>query len=502
MENQIKKIIVVGRDADAWISALMLQLSFAKSETPVDVHLIELPSRLHIHDIFSVLPSHKVLHKVLGINEGSVFKTSGQYSLGQRFVNWNKNTDYFHSYDSYGVNFGRVDFFQYWIKAQKKGLNVPLEAFSLGAEAAKQGRFVVFGESASAFSKATHGYHLSAIPYLKMIAKTAIAAGVHHQAKEISNVEIVDGKIKSLKLDDGQSLEADFYVDASGEEARLISQIEDKSNFENWQKWLPCDRQIMVSAPPLSPAPAFSQIVALEEGWMSFSPLLNRSALTAVYSSAHSTFEKTAKAMQANARAALGGFVERPFISGARKKSWIGNCLSLGTSAVSLEALDATQLHILHIGLSLLRSLFPTNKLSMPEAHIFNDKMASFVGNVRDFTIAHYKLNQRNGEEFWGERRVAEVPETLQRKIQLFAKRGVVSLQEDETFQEENWTSIFVGHGLIPETYDPLVDKMPHQEHVEQFQRLLQYIGSEIENMPTIEAHIEMNSDTTYQSMF
>lgn len=492
----------MGRDADAWISALMLKLSFAKSESPVEVHLIELPSKLHVHDVYSVLPAHKVLHKVLGIKESLIFKASGQYSLGQRFINWSKNQSYFHSYDSHGVNLGHVDFFQYWIKAHKKGLNVPLEAFSLGAEAAKQGRFVVFGETASAFSKATYGYHLSAIPYLTMIAKAAMVAGVQHQSKEIHEIEVRDGKISSVTLDDGQILQADFYVDASGEEAKLISQVEDKENFENWQKWLPCDRQIMVSAPPLTPAPAFGQTIAFEEGWMSFSPLLDRTVLSAVYSSVYSTKDKTIKTMQALARTNMNGFVERSFISGARKKAWVGNCLSLGLSSVSLEGLDATQLHALHIGLSLLRNLFPTDRNTMPEAKIFNNKMASFIGNLRDFTVAHYKLNQRNGDQFWDDVRASEVPENLHRKIELFKKRGIVSVQEDETFQEEDWTSIFVGHGLIPEFYDPLVDNMPHEEHVEQFQKILHYIASEVQNMPTIEAHIEMNSDSPYQSMF
>lgn len=503
LDNRIKKIAIVGRDADAWLTSLMLQLSFAKSSSPVEVKLIELPSKIHPHDFYSVLPSHKILHKVLGINENVLFKASSQYSLGQRFVNWTNNESFFHCYDTHGISMGYVDFFQYWIKARNRmQLDVPLEDFSLGVELAKQGRFVSLGESSDAFSKATYGYHLNALSYLRIIAKAAVNAGLQYQTNQIKDVRSENGFIKSILLDDGTTIEADLFVDASGEEAVLISKLEDSGNYESWSRWLPCDRQIQVSAPPLSPMPVFAQIAAFKHGWMGFFPLLNRTALTSVYSSSAATTDDVVKNMEVISRARMDGFVEKTISAGARKKCWIGNCIALGTAAVSLEPLDAVQLHLLHVGLSWLRSLFPNDKNLMPESDVFNFKMQSHAVNIRDFQIAHYKLNRRAGDPFWDKLRTMEVPETLERKLKLFSYRGVVGMLEDETFQEENWTSILVGHGLIPSTYDPLVDKISEEDHVQQFQRILQYVQSEAQKMPTIEAHIEMNSDNPYQSMF
>ena len=87
-----------------------------------------------------------------------------------------------------------------------------------------------------------------------------------------------------------------------------------------------------------------------------------------------------------------------------------------------------------------------------------------------------------------------EIPATLNEKFALFKARGRVAMQENETFQEESWTSIFVGHGLQPITYDPLVDNMPEHEQIEHFQKILKYIAGEIQSMPSLQAYVEMNA--------
>lgn len=495
MNRPIKKIVVVGRDADAWLTALMLQLSLVSSASGVSVELIELPSQLCPHDYYSVLPSHKALHKVLGVNENALLKTcSGLYVLAQRFSNWSgTDTPFVHAYDTQGDSMGNVDFFQYWLKAHKSGLNVLLEDFSLGAVAAKQGRFVVLGDSSGSFSRATHGYHLSALPYLQAVGKAALKAGLVHRTGAIKSVEVNAGFIQSLILQDDTVVDGDLFIDATGAEAALISQLEE-NNYESWQHWLPCDRKLVTSAPPLNPVPAFSQISAFAEGWIGFFPLANRTAVTAVYSSRHTNSNDVLQKMATLS----GGNIERAAeircSAGARKKHWIGNCVALGTAAVNLDAVDATDLHMLHLGLSLLRELFPVNKDDMKEAALFNEKMQSYATNVRDFQIGHYQLNKRFGEPFWNEARNAVPPATLVKKIALFAQRGCIAMREDETFQEENWTSLFVGHGVMPKAYDPLVDKMSEQEQIEQFQSMLRHIASEVQSMPSLQTHVEMSS--------
>jgi tryptophan halogenase len=67
-------------------------------------------------------------------------------------------------------------------------------------------------------------------------------------------------------------------------------------------------------------------------------------------------------------------------------------------------------------------------------------------------------------------------------------------MEEDETFQEENWTSVFIGHHLTPQSWDPLVDKIPEQEQIANFQKILRFIAAEVKTMPSLQAHLELNA--------
>lgn len=496
MDSSIRKVVIVGRDAGAWLSALALQLNFGRAG--VEVHLVELPSALRPQDLYVTLPAQQAFHRLLGLDENRLLRAcSGLFTLGQRFSNWSGSAPPFlHAYDTHGISLNRIDFFQYWLKARANGLKVPLEEFSLGAVTAKQGRFVVFNETTRPFSNATYGYHLGAIPYLQAIGKAALKAGLRHTATtgEPRSVEHREGLIKSIRLQDGSTIEGDLFIDASGPQGCLISHLE-RDNFESWKAWIPCDRLMVASAPRLNPVPAFSQISAFREGWLGIYPLMDRTALVAAYASEFISDQDMPRTMSALSGMRFeGDSVMSPLIVGARSKHWIGNCVALGDTAVNPAPLDAVQLQILNIGLSYLISLFPVDRNDMKEAEIYNSKLVAYAAGVRDFQISHFKLNRRFDQIIWDTAREQSVPETLARKLRLFESRGIVAMDESETFQEENWTSVLIGHNLVPRSWDPLVDKMSEQEQIASFQRILGFIASEVKTMPSLQAHLELNA--------
>ncbi len=504
MSRPIRKLVIVGRDAAAWLSALALQTSFAKADDGVDIELIELPSALGPQDAFVTLPPQHAFHDLLNLDENRLLRAcAGLYVLGQRFSNFSgAAAPFLHAYDTHGVSLNHVDFLQFWLKARAAGLQVPLEDFSLGAAAAKQGRFVIFNDATRSFSNAAYGYHLDAIPYLRAIGKTALQAGLRHTVAEVAAVDHDGDRIRSLRLDDDTVVEADLFVDASGPEARLMRHLE-KDNWESWADWLPCDRTLVASAPALNPAPAFAQISAFSGGWLGIHPLMDRTALIAAWSSRHIQNSDLPDIVAALSGLKLDGdVVISSSAPGARRAPWIGNCIAVGDTGTFLEPLDGVQLHMLHTGLSHLVSLFPVDRDDMKEARVYNAKMAAHAVGLRDFQIAHYALNRRFDDPFWNEARAQEVPDTLATKLDLFRRRGIVAMREHETFHEENWTSILIGHGLIPATWDPLADNVPEQEQIANFQRMLKFIADEVESMPSLQAHIELNAPATSDYIF
>jgi tryptophan halogenase len=164
----------------------------------------------------------------------------------------------------------------------------------------------------------------------------------------------------------------------------------------------------------------------------------------------------------------------------------------LGSAATSLEPLDATQLHLLHLGLSQLRELLPQNSEYETEAKIYNEKMRCYAEGTRDFMFARYYLNRRYDDDFWNQLRDQPLPDQLQQRLSLFGARGLIPMFEDDLFLEEDWYALFVGSRLRAEHLDPLIARIPDEELMPKFQQLLAYIKTEVEKMPLLQSYTEM----------
>jgi len=489
VKRRIEQVVVVGADAPAWMAAAALHRSLGGAG--VRVRVIELPTLLQPIDVYSAVPELAGLHYRLDLEERLLFSACKAVPVaGQRFSNWSSAAPPFiHGYDRPSPPSGaNVSFTQYWIKGRQKGLRTAFENFSLGAMAARAGRVPVPTEGTELSS--IHGYHIDAGAYSALLRHFATRGGIESKAEAISEVEIKGGRIAAIKLADGERIEADLFVDASGPRAALIGRLPG-AEFESWREWLPCDRMLVASAKELRPYPGFSQISAFRQGWIGLFPLRDRTALVAAYDSRQISDQAMLEVLPILAKLPItGDVVVSNLRQGIRKRLWVGNCVAVGESAFSLEPLDAVQLHITHNCISQLMTLFPVEAGAFREAEFYDRIIRRVAINLRDFQAAHYKLNRRFDEPLWDGCRDAEVPETLQRKLDVFSARGRVPLYDDETFQEHGWETLFIGHGLIPRTYDPRVDAMPEQEHIVQVQRRMQDIASLVEAMPSVDDFI------------
>ena len=93
--------------------------------------------------------------------------------------------------------------------------------------------------------------------------------------------------------------------------------------------------------------------------------------------------------------------------------------------------------------------------------------------------------------------RRARVPESLEAKLRLFASRGEVIMYDHETFQPQNWSSIFIGHGLVPQAWDPRVRLVPPEEQMDAFRNLLGVIARDVRQMPSVESWLAAHAPTT-----
>jgi tryptophan halogenase len=493
VNRRVEQVVVVGADAPAWMAAAALQRSL--SGAGVRVRVIEIPTLLQLVDAYSALPELAGFHYRIGLEERLLFSACKAVPIaGQRFSNWAAAAPPFiHGYDRPPPPGAGVGFTPFWIKARQQGLRTEFGNFSLGAVAAKANRVPVPMEAAEL--RSTFGYHIDAGAYSALLRHFTVRGSVETKAATVAGVEIEGDRIAAVVLADGERIEADLFVDASGPRAVLIGRMPG-AEFESWREWLPCDRMLAASGNALRPYPGFSQISAFRQGWTGLFPLQDRTAVVAAYDSRQISDPEVLDRLPILAKLPINGdAVVSNLRQGIRKRLWVGNCVAVGESAFSLEPLDAVQLHIVHNCISQLMTLFPVEAGASREAELYDRIIRRVAINLRDFQAAHYKLNRRFDEPLWDRCRDGAVPQTLQRKLDAFAARGRVPLYDDETFQEHGWETLFIGHGLMPQTYDPRVDAVPEQEHIALVQRRLQDIVGLVEGMPSVDDFIASAAD-------
>jgi tryptophan halogenase len=233
--------------------------------------------------------------------------------------------------------------------------------------------------------------------------------------------------------------------------------------------------------------PAFSEISAFRGGWLGLFPMQHRTAVLAVYDTDAIRDQELAQQLALMARMPIqDDAIVSDLRRGIRTRPWIGNCVAIGEAAIALDPLGALDLHVAHACISHLITLFPASSRSFIEAEVYNRTVALFGSNLRDHQAAHYKLNHRFDDPFWDSARNASMPASFERRLETFRARALVTLQDEETFDEQSWSSLFLGCGVMPEGYDARLDLVPEEAHIGKVQARLREVALLAQQMPTV----------------
>jgi tryptophan halogenase len=231
--------------------------------------------------------------------------------------------------------------------------------------------------------------------------------------------------------------------------------------------------------------------MAHEGGWQWSIPLQHSTGHGFVYSSRFMSDDAALSTFLGNVgESRMGEPRSWSFASGRRKKIWSGNVVALGAAAATLEPLENLEVHIAQIGIARLLALFPDASFAASEREEYNRLMGSELDRMRDFLVLHYHATTRTDSPFWDRCREMQVPDMLAHKIRLFRSRGRVVLYDEETFSEDNWTSVFLGQEVIPRRYDPQVDRLETGQLKTQLQRIRSTVLQGADSMPSHEAFI------------
>jgi tryptophan halogenase len=151
------------------------------------------------------------------------------------------------------------------------------------------------------------------------------------------------------------------------------------------------------------------------------------------------------------------------FTTGHREAFWSKNCIAVGLSAGFLEPLESTSIYLIQEGISRFITLFPDASLPEIVRDEYNRHMRTEFEQVRDFIILHYCATEREDTPFWRYCRHMSLPDSLKHKIALFREVGRAFRYEDELFSKTSWIAVFLGQGIMPKSYDPIVATLPHK---------------------------------------
>jgi len=474
-----RDVVIAGRDAPAWLAANVLHSALAPAGVRVTV--IELPGTAGPADVYATLPALEPLHRRLRIDEGRLLgATRGAFTLGMNFVDTTRQApSFFHAYGSTGARIDGVEFLPHWLKARQLGLPVSWEDFCLTAAAAKHGRMLVPDPDIERNGFTDYGYHLPAIPYAAWLRQRALRAGVETLAATALRVESADETtINTLVLDGERRVIGDFFIDASGTDACLMRALGVAG--DSWRDAFPADRLLVAHAAPLAAPPAYAEVRAAESGWLALHPSQVCTHVVHAFTS-----DSPDDVALANATRLAGLELHAPRIRalspGRRAVAWRGNCVAVGEAACAFDAIHGVDLQAVQIGLVHLLPLFPVAGTCDVERVEYNRNVRAAFDRIRDFQSAHYALNRYAGA-FWNRARLTPLSAELVRKIGVFRARGDLVHYEDESFDIADWQSLLLGHGVMPETWDPAADRTPPDVVRGELLRILGFIRQKVES--------------------
>jgi tryptophan halogenase len=442
----------------------------------------------------ATLPALRDFNDMLGLDEAQFMReTQGTFKLGIEFRGWDRpGQSYLHPFGAFGQLWGGVEFQHHWMRARTQGLNPPpFEEFSCAVRACDRNAFE-FPDSEARSTVYSYAYHFDAGLYADFLRRWSMARGAKRIEGQVMDVEQHGdcGHITGLTLKSGQRIEGDFFVDCSGFRSILLGE-KLQVPWEDWTRWLPCDRAWAVPCDRSRDFTPFTRSIAQKGGWIWRIPLQHRTGNGHVFSS-HFVSEDEARA---TLLAQLDGHAQGEprllkFRAGRRAQAWKGNCVAMGLASGFLEPLESTSIFLIQKAIQDMMRMLPTPERPRADdrlAREFNRLSDELYERIRDFLILHYTANRREGEPLWDHVRHYELPPSLRHKLALFDARGHVPYFKDGFFSRDSWLAVLFGQGLMPRHHDCLADFMPLAQLDGRLRELHASVATHVASMPTHE---------------
>jgi len=490
--SAIRKIVIVGGGSAGWMAAAALGAVVGRRVE--EIVLVESSQIGTIGVGEATLPTLRAFNGTLGIDEIEfIRKTQATFKLGIEFRGWNPERTFFHGFSDFGPDLQGISPHQLWLRMRAAGDDQSYADYSISTVAARLGRFAPpIPNPGSVLGSYSYAFQFDATAYAAYLRAFAERRGVKRIEGRIVDVRLRpdDGFVEGVLLEGERFVSGDLFIDCSGFAALLIERSL-QAGFEDWSKWLPCDRALAVGCARTGEPTPFTSSIAHQAGWQWRIPLQHRTGNGHVFCSSYLGEDEAARTLLANLDGeALAAPRLLKFTAGRRRESWKRNCVALGLAGGFLEPLESTSIHLVESGIGRLIELFPDRGFDPKLAEEYNRLMTRSYESIRDFIILHYHASRREGE-FWRYCQNMPIPDGLRHQIELFKAGGVVALYDSGAFAEPSWVSLYFGLGVFPRRHDPMVALIEKAALSRELQRRARIVGGAAQSLPIHGAFID-----------
>ncbi|MCS6173359.1 tryptophan halogenase family protein [Shewanella baltica] len=429
VKQAIRKIIILGGGTAGWMAAAALANNpvFAA----IELSLVESDNIGTIGVGEGSTPHLKRFMDNLGISEKDWMEPChASYKTGIDFINWNGDgQQYFHPfYFQMDVKPAEVFFINANARRRGHGSAVRPDAFFSSGVLAKHNLSPRPNKTLPCTNE--YGYHFDATELANYLKDYACQRGVRQIIADVVEVSTTQHQqIETLILANGERLNADFFIDASGFSAKLIHKALGVP-FQSFAEELLNDSAVTVPLPvpalldstqtqqaKAQQAKYHTRATALSAGWLWQIPLTHRLGNGYVYSSRHLSANAAAKELLHSVN--LPESTQVRFLKlrvGVSDKAWHNNVLAIGLAQSFIEPLEATSIMMTQFTLERFMSLFERYQLNKQAETLsrqtLNQAVMQLVLGIKDYIQAHYVTSQRS-EPYWVAARKVAISQRL-----------------------------------------------------------------------------------------
>ena len=454
-----KRIVIVGGGTAGWITANALIRSWG--DDGLDITLIESPEIGTVGVGEGSTPRLKNFFDSLGVHESEwMSRCNATYKNGISFVNWSRVPGYHRYYHPFPSRTDEHTLGAFFVNTIERRRGVDVHAhpdrFFLSARLAEQRLGPIPNEN---FPFAVeYGYHFDAHLVGEFLKEKAITRGVTHiQGRVMEVKQASDGNIAGLLTDADETISGDFFVDCSGFRGLLLQETL-QVPYQSFSANLFNDAAVVLPTPQVESISSQTVSTAMKHGWAWEIPLTHRIGNGYVYSSNFCSSDEA----ETELRGVLGlldsGTEARHLKMkvGRVEEHWHKNCLAVGLSQGFIEPLEATALNLVCSTVDDFITAVDAEGIDGAGRVKFNESVNEKFEQIRDYIVAHYRLNSRDDTEYWRQNRANDnLADTLKRIMRCWERHEDLAREFDKqqirsAYGPMSWACILAGHGVYP----------------------------------------------------